>query len=244
MKLLVAIMTAHKLDYFVNENTVDYNNVHRWRNLDVDARRASIRDTWVKELDIPGVDYKFFFGNFTRQPVHRRHGAKVWPLFTRAPETDEVFLEAPDYYTANSLKMKAICRYALSNNYDFLLRVDDDTFVYPDRLIIDGEPSWAFADYSGAPSGEIIHGSCMFLSPHAMRMICGASPKGYADDVWIGEVMQRNQIQMNILDNVYAKSGDLYKVDPMLVSGKGLAALHSVQPAAMKVFYDRRFEGA
>ena len=64
MKLLVAIMTAHKLDYFVNENTVDYNNVHRWRNLDVDARRASIRDTWVKELDIPGVDYKFFFGIF------------------------------------------------------------------------------------------------------------------------------------------------------------------------------------
>jgi hypothetical protein len=243
MRLLVAIMSAHRLDYFVNENTVDYNNVQRWRNLDVEARRAAIRDTWVKELNIPNVDYKFFLGNSTRQPVHRRNGAKIQPLFTRTPEADEIFLEVPDYYTANSLKMKAICRYALSNNYDFLLRVDDDTFIFPDRLIIDSEPNWAFADYSGASAGDFIHGGCMFLSPHAMRMICSANPKGYADDVWIGEVMQRNQVLMNVLDNVYAKSGDLYKVDPLLVNGKGLAALHSVQPDAMKIFYERRFEG-
>jgi Galactosyltransferase len=243
MRILVAVLSCHRLDYFVNENTVDYNNVQRYRNLDVEARRASIRDTWVKELvEIPNVDYKFFLGSRPRPPLHKRNGAPVKPFVDRAPGADEIFLPCDDFYTANSVKMKAICRYALSNNYDFLLRTDDDTFVYPDRLLIDHEPDWVFADYSGASAGDFIHGGCMLLSPHAMRMICGAAPKGYADDVWIGEVMKRNQVFPNVLDFVYAKSGDLYKVDPLLINGKGLAALHSVQPEAMKVFYDRRFE--
>ena len=47
---------------------------------------------------------------------------------------DEVFLDCPDYYFENSRKMKAIIRYAQEHEYDYLLRLDDDTYFWPERL--------------------------------------------------------------------------------------------------------------
>jgi hypothetical protein len=63
MKLLVAVMTAHKLDYFINDLTVDFNTAKNNRETDPAARRQAIRDTYLKELvEVPNIDYKFFFG--------------------------------------------------------------------------------------------------------------------------------------------------------------------------------------
>ena len=137
MKLLVAIMTCHKLDYFVNDNTVDYNTAKGRRCTSQTARVEAIRATYLKELQKLGIDYKFFYGTQPRIPrqTTRNKYIKPEPVILREALPDEVFLECGDNYTQNPQKMKAIIRYALDNEYDMLLRIDDDTFLWPERLL-------------------------------------------------------------------------------------------------------------
>ena len=113
MRLLVAVMTAHKLDYYINDLTVDFNTAKNNRETDPAARRQAIRDTYLKELvEVPNIDYKFFFGK-TPRPARAQRNKYANPeqnVALREPLADEVFLDCPDFYFENSRKMKAIIR--------------------------------------------------------------------------------------------------------------------------------------
>lgn len=219
MRLLIAVMTCHKLDYFIDADTRDY--LTHIRCNDQQARVNKQRATWIAELD--GVDYKFFYG---------RGG-------NREPLKDEVYLDCGDKYTDNPAKMKAICRYALGAGYDYLLRLDDDTFIYPDRLL---SLDWQH-DYVGAPKGDFHPGGCLFLSRRAMELIAAARPTSYADDLWIGQAMIDNRIPMHGLSEIHNEFGDGYNVRPESLPIATLASFHSCRPEAMQYLYDRRKDG-
>ena len=245
MKLLVAIMTCHKLDYFVNDNTVDYNTAKGRRCTSQTARVEAIRATYLKELQKLGIDYKFFYGTQPRIPrqTTRNKYIKPEPVILREALPDEVFLECGDNYTQNPQKMKAIIRYALDNEYDMLLRIDDDTFLWPERLLT------LDADYVGAgmpteknPNPEFHPGGCLFLSSHAMRVIHGSNISNCADDVWIGKVMKQNHVRMDYITTSDGRSaihnewGEGYAVSPMLDTTELISA-HSCMPDIMRQFY-------
>ena len=103
MKLLCTIMTAHKLDYFINSTTVDWNTAKNNRETDPAARRQAIRDTYLKELydaEVQNVDYRFFFGK-TPRPARAQRNKYANPeqnAALREPLADEVFLDCPDFY--------------------------------------------------------------------------------------------------------------------------------------------------
>jgi hypothetical protein len=237
MKLLVAIMTCHKLDYYVNDCTVDWVNSQGWRNLDQQSRVKAIRETWITELPA-GVDYKFFYGSKIRQNTERRNPPQVK---LRTPDVDEVFLDCGDNYTSNPAKMKAICQWALDHGYDYILRCDDDTFIYPDRIITRDLPLWEGKDYSGSlvESYEFHPGGCMFLSARAMRLVIAAPVTCWADDTWIGQVMRNHQIPLNAAPRIYNPGAKNYNVDPAMdIADYG--AFHSCKPEVMRALQQRR----
>ena len=249
MKLLVAVMTCFATDYFINSTTVDWNTAKNNRETDPAARRQAIRDTYLKELvEVPNIDYKFFFGK-TPRPARAQRNKYANPeqnAALREPLADEVFLDCPDYYFENSRKMKAIIRYAQERGYDYLLRLDDDTYFWPERLE-SYLPQIEGKDYVGAStdSKDKFHpGGCLFLSAHAMRLVEGSNLGNWADDCWIGDVMRTHGVPLTGLitedgrDAIQMAWGNEYVVDETLNTTDLLAA-HSCRPAIMRAYYDR-----
>ena len=252
MKLLVAVMTCFATDYFINSTTVDWNTAKNNRETDPAARRQAIRDTYLKELvEVPNVDYKFFFGK-TPRPARAQRNKYANPeqnAALREPLTDEVFLDCPDYYFENSRKMKAIIRYAQEREYDYLLRLDDDTFFWAQRLE-DYLPQIDGKDYVGAstdPKAKFHPGGCLFLSAHAMRLVEGSNLGNWADDCWIGEVMRKHGVPLTGLitpdgrNAIQMAWGNQYVVDETLNTAELLAA-HSCRPNIMRYFHSKKFD--
>lgn len=226
MCLLVAIMTCHKLDYYIDDLTVDWCTQNNLRSLDQQARVNTIRDTYLKDLTEP---YEFFYGSRLRRGDRRTIQPKL-----REPLIDEVFLDCGDNYTENPAKMKAICQWALNRGYDHILRLDDDTFIYPDRLLA---TDWADHDYSGSCATNDFHpGGCLFLSSNMMEAVIKAPVTNYADDVWMGQVAKDNGIKMHHIPAMRNQWGTGYKV-PIDIDPTGIASFHSCTPDVMRRLY-------
>lgn len=251
-KILCAIMTAHVLDYHINDLTVDFNTAKNNRETDPTARRQAIRDTYLKELvEVPNVDYKFFFGK-TPRPARAQRNKYANPeqnAALREPLAGEVFLDCPDYYFENSRKMKAIIRWAQAHEYDYLLRLDDDTYFWPERLE-EYLPQIEGNDYVGASTdskAKFHPGGCLFLSAHAMRLVEGSNITSWSDDVWMGSVMKKHGVPITGLvtpdgrDAIQMAWGNQYVVDETLNTAELLAA-HSCRPNIMRYFHSKKFD--
>jgi hypothetical protein len=132
MKILVGILACHK------------------RLAHISAQRS----TWLKDCQ---VDYKFFFGRGSREPL-----------------ADEIVLDVDDGYPSLPTKVRLMCRWALDNGYEYLFKCDDDTYVRPERLISSG---FEQHDYIGRVNwnprriGYCSGGPGYWLSAKAMRII-------------------------------------------------------------------------
>jgi hypothetical protein len=214
------------------------------RCLDQQKRVNTIRDTWVK--DIPPhdpailqeveVDYKFFYGSKIRpdgKPNQRTYAA----VELRRPLADEVYLDCGDGYTSNSHKMKAICRWALKNGYDYVLRCDDDTFIYPEKIL---KTNFTRADYVGSGEGDFHPGGCLFLSRRAMEIIANAPITSYIDDWWMGQVLGKAGIPATHEPAMYNPGGQSYLVNPKTIPVKDFVSFHSCKPDVMRELYAQR----
>ena len=218
MRLLVAIMTCHRYAYDPN----DFCLRKGLRSLDQSARVNTIRDTWVRAIPAE-VEYKFFYGRGQGLPL-----------------ADEVFLDCGDSYNDNPAKMKAICRYAIDHGFDYVLRTDDDTFIYPVEILA---TNWAEFDYSGSgqkPFHEFHPGGLLFLSRRFMEIICAGRPDTYADDLWIGKLAKKNHIPLNYLPNTRNQFGSDYRV-PADVDPTGIASFHSCTPETMRRLWEHPY---
>jgi hypothetical protein len=221
MKLLVAVLTCHRLDYFIDDQTQDYLTQRGLRTLDQRARVDAQRETWLASLPL-GVDYKFFYGTKLRDITSKPNQHRPSPQpYLREPLGDETFLPVGDNYLFNSHKMRAICQYALDNGYDYLLRVDDDTLVYPERLFSTDWP-------------------CVFLSSAAMQAIAKSPITSYCDDLWVGSVMDQNGFERTIIDNIRHDFGDRYLAKYDEAIRYDYLALHSVTPDLMRRLWNHR----
>jgi hypothetical protein len=96
-------------------------------------------------------------------------------------------------------RMKAMCRYALSQGYDFIFRVDSDAFVaVPKLLTSDFEAhdymGWCL-EYTGWKArNRTAHGGAgFFLSRKAMELVVAAQHFAhdhiYWADIWTGQLL-------------------------------------------------------
>jgi hypothetical protein len=186
MKVLIAVETCHKFNY--NMQAVDDCMVlYRGPEMDwTTFRPPIIRETWWK--DVPdSVTKKFFYGS----PAPRE------------PEADEVFLPVKDDYAHLPYKTKAICQWALDHDVTHMFKVDDDTFVYVDRLLnsIPTDP-WS-GRYNG---GEFVAGGPGYwVNADAMRVIAQAPVNikhEWAEDKWASSALLRANFRPHF-DNRY-----------------------------------------
>lgn len=129
-------------------------------------RADAQRETWVIEAKkFSYVDVKFFLGTQDREPL-----------------PDEVFLDVDDSYLGLPQKVQCAIQWARENDYTKMVKLDDDVFVFPDRLLA----SIPRADYVGQINGEppFCSGFCYWLSWKAMKYISAAE---LPDDPQVGE---------------------------------------------------------
>lgn len=102
-------------------------------------------------------------------------------------------------------KMFRLYQYCWRNKYDFVIKADTDTMLWPERINFD---EYMNHDYIGgfnlAPSYDrkfpYAHGGCYVLSRKAISGILDnpadwqANPWG--EDEWVGNTMQQNKIQI------------------------------------------------
>lgn len=87
-----------------------------------DMRRGDhdvIRSTWGR--DVKNARLLFFVGQD--------------PYNLYCPFQDEVIVDAPDDYDSLTLKTIEIVRFAYEGGYEFLFKVDTDSFLIPDKLM-------------------------------------------------------------------------------------------------------------
>lgn len=159
----------------VNKPLIAICTCHRFRGR-ADAQRA----TWVKK--IKDIDYKFFLGGSNG-----------------IPGIDEVFLDVPDDYDSLPLKTQAIMKWALDHGYDAVFKCDDDTYVFPDRLLTI-LPTTA---YEGRINGSNVQlapkgwcsGFAYWLAGEAISIIANAGkPTHRAEDLWVGMILNAKGI--------------------------------------------------
>ena len=173
MKILIGITSCHSAVYpDAMERDAPPNNA-----LCPDASRA----TWIRDAKAAGIDVKFFYGR----------GA------THEPLSDEVFLDADDSYDGLIEKVTAMFRWALAQDYDFIMKVDVDSYVNIKNLLDSDFRDW---DYTGRGWGL-----GYVLSKRAMGVVVEGSQRklSWAEDshvlrkliVW-GNKSSNNKIKL------------------------------------------------
>lgn len=132
-----------------------------------------MRATWGAEVE--GADVRYFLG---RGDIDR---------------SDEIILDCDDGYHHLSAKTQLIRRWALEQGYDYLWKIDDDTYVRPERLLGNG---FANLDYVGrlrGPSGNYrgpyCSGFCYGLSRKALELLSPLTwplNDDFSEDRWTG----------------------------------------------------------
>ncbi len=143
-------------------------------------RRDWQRQTWLPKLQF---DYKFFVGK-------DESGASKAAVNA---EEDVVVLDCKDDYNSLPNKTLAIVRWAREHGYDKLLKLDDDVYCRPERLVVpDG-------DYVGHCYGHKYYcsGAAYWLSRYSMDAIhSGWKQFSNAEDMSVGQTLAKAGISL------------------------------------------------
>lgn len=218
MEILLGIFSCHKYQYSSQDSLI-----RDWFSRPVVDRVQAIRDTWLKDVT---MDYKIVKGR----------GNEAFR------KSDELFLNCPDDYLHSTEKIRALIRYTLDQGYDYLLKIDDDVYVYWDRLMqnvptadyVGGGP---FGGPVGGISGCYASGMTYWLSKHAMETLMACPAGSWAEDRWVGESLKKKGIQCVFDPRYYIvppTRRNQYISDEELARPNGYLAIHSLSPDQMR----------
>jgi hypothetical protein len=134
------------------------------------------RETWLQDATkYPDITYKFFLGDGTpsgddesrfRAMIKGAHDPNrgvnyeekcrnsdadaVPPLYV--PQDDEIILSCPDDYFHLPYKVRAMHRWALTQDFDYVYKADTDTYVDVDRLMSSGFEQHDFVGWKPGPN--------------------------------------------------------------------------------------------
>lgn len=197
-------------------------------NRDEAARRAACRETWLR--DSP-ADYRLFYGAGKCDPA-----------------LDEVVIDVPEGYGHLSTKFVRICQWALERDYDFLLRVDTDAYVYVDRLLRSGFGAYDYSGYTIDYPRHLAHarycsGAGWTLSRRGMELVVTANVTNEADDFWTGKVMYNAGIPCH-RDTRFCCGFEPHFVPLAFLPERHSAiVLHALTPEGIREVHSRPYPG-
>lgn len=239
-KILIAVPACDVFDYkkFESGDSPHFNKATNFNqepygtNIHIshikNDRIRAVRDTWAKDVaKFPNVTFKFFYGT----------------PFEREPLPDEVVLDVPSDYEHLSHRTIAICKYAKDNGFDWVVKADDDTAIWVDKLV--HEITGFTGDYGGYTNGKVASGGPSYiLSRRAFTIIADlGTPSVWAEDVNTSKILFNHNIQVAHLDG--HKSGRSQhwffgdKFDASKLNGSEVA-IHAVQPEVMRDWYEHK----
>lgn len=177
MKRLIGVVTCHRYQYPTQDEGAAH---HSGAN---ELRANAIRNTWYriwKERYSDQIDLKFFLGRAAR-----------------APQENEIFLDCADDYYSLPAKVQNMLGWARDNGYDDTLKLDDDVWLYVDRLLSDFQST----DYKGfvleSADGAYTSGTAYWLNRQSMQTVANATwnPAEWAEDKWVGRVLSTHGIK-------------------------------------------------
>ena len=80
----------------------------------------------------------------------------------------------------------------------------------------------------------------MVLSAEAMKSIIAAPITSYADDLWIGNVMEQRGFVAHRFPEIQNGFGKDYLVNPSVLNLDRFVSFHSCQPKVMQQIFDER----
>src|SRR6266704_2712838 len=191
-------------------------------------RANAQRATWAKHATQCGFDLRFFLG---QAPAGQRPGA------------DEVFLNVDDGYHGMPAKVKAVCKWALENGYDYLFKTDDDCYV---NMLVLRATKHEGKDYVGrfrGPSGgypaDYASGYAYWLSRKAMAAVSAASlTEDWAEDRWVANSLAQVGIAGHDDPHAYLACHPPVRPDQVFISGiRGAAVFCEYPPHMMYDLY-------
>ena len=132
----------------------------------------AIRDTWLPLVPTK-ADAVFFVGRGE----------------TQAPK-DVVELDCNDKYEGLPEKVRAIARWAISHDYDFMLKCDDDVVLKPAALLTSGYEKHDYIGRANRPPQPYVvpMGFNYWLSKRCMEIISKAElPGNFDDEKWVAK---------------------------------------------------------
>jgi hypothetical protein len=165
----------------------------------------AIRATWGQALRGRAI-VRFFIGHTATDyfMAHPRADA-------RTLQSDEVEIDAADDYHSLPFKTRAICSWATTKNISHVFLCDTDTYVNAGKLLSCGYERYDYTGKISRPLGVtfpydavdrsgVSHridnchpwasgGFGYFLSKSAASLIADTYPKGWAEDLWVGQVL-------------------------------------------------------
>ena len=146
-------------------------------------RTLAQRQSWLPHSPFP---HKFFYG--VTQPLRSRI------------DDDEIFLAVPDDYPSLPLKTRAIVRYAIARDYQFMVKMDDDTWINPPLLEGSGYDQYDYVGmrcdpHDGWPA-PYAAGGFYWLSRKAMEIVSEMDIHDSVEDRGVGNVLLANDIRL------------------------------------------------
>lgn len=139
--------------------------------------------TWVKDAE----DVRFFLGDGSSE------------------DAKDVILPVNDSYQGLPAKTQAMTRWALDRGYDAVFKVDDDTYVVPERLYRAGFEAYDYVGNfrmrNGNYPADYASGYAYWLSSRAMHAIADAPlTEDTMEDRWVGNVLDNVVPRLRLLD--------------------------------------------
>jgi hypothetical protein len=189
--------------------------------------RPILRNTWLKLLK--DQDYKFFVG----------HGAEV-------TMDDEVLLDCPDDYDGLPAKTRAIMKWGYEHGYDYICKVDDDVYVYPDRVMKSGFESFPYGGRLNGSIGELTplgycSGFTYWISKACARILAHSElhPKIGFEDVWVGHSLAKKKIGPSDLPGYLLMMSPKSQWHTVIASGPSVICLPGpVDPRDLQYIHD------
>jgi hypothetical protein len=232
-KILISVPACQRFEYgpWESEQSPHYNAATAWEGRPygqdihisgTNDRVTAVRETWARDTAAfrNHVDFRFFYGD----------------PFVGVAEMDEVVLPCPDDYEHLPHKTIEICRWALEQGYDFLLKCDDDSYVWVDRLV--RELMGSKFDYAGYLNHNVCSGGCGYwLSRKAMALVAAYRPEHWAEDVTVSHALTAADIKAQMLPNhVPGFSQHWFDIDRI---PNGAVCIHALKPESMRELYRR-----
>lgn len=148
--------------------------------------RGLIRRTWLPQVPRDKAQAFFFVGK----------GAPI--------EDGEGVVELPcsDAYKDLPSKVQNIARWALANQYDYMLKIDDDVVLRPEKFLNSGFEQHAFSGGINRPGHRpVTFGFCYILNKQAMGIVArNTLPMDFDDEKWVAFSLYTHGIPLTNVD--------------------------------------------